>query len=40
MIALADRTMALDGRLVEAVAALEPADLFSAGETVALPVDF
>lgn len=40
MIALADRAMALEGRLVAAVAALEPADFFGAGEIVALPVDF
>jgi predicted protein tyrosine phosphatase len=40
MIALADRALALEGRLVAAVAALAPADFFGAGDIVALPIDF
>lgn len=40
MIALADAIMALEGRLVAAVAALGPADFLGTSEIVALPVDF
>lgn len=39
MIALADQLLGLGGRLVEAVAAMPPPDLVTAGELVALPAE-